>query len=136
MANIKVSELNNATSINNNDLLLVVQNNETKKITKGNLLPYYAKLLWEGNFTSGSITVPELDKYTFIVMVANTVPMYGSKSFGIGGYLQYSGTAINLISYRLDYNNANNTLTIDTVNKGCYDSAGQQQAITHIYGLL
>ena len=108
-------------------------------ITADNLnnnFQHFGKLLWEGNFTSGTITVPELDKYTFIVMVANTVPMYGSKTFGIGGYLQYMGTTINLISYRLDYNYTNNTLTIDSVNRGCYDSDGQQQAITHIYGLI
>lgn len=33
MANIKVSELNEATTINNDDLLMVVQNNESKKIS-------------------------------------------------------------------------------------------------------
>ena len=99
-----------------------------------NNFQHFGKLLWEGNFTSGTINVPNLDNYGFIVMIANTVPMYGSKYFGIGGFLGYEGTNINTISYRLNY--SNNTLTIDTVNKGCYDNLGQQQAITQIYGLF
>ena len=33
MANIKVSELNSATSLNDEDLLMIVQNNENKKIS-------------------------------------------------------------------------------------------------------
>lgn len=36
MAEIKVSELNEASQINDNDLLMIVQNGENKKITKEN----------------------------------------------------------------------------------------------------
>lgn len=38
MANIKVSEMPTATSVNNEDYLMVVQGNENKKITANNLL--------------------------------------------------------------------------------------------------
>lgn len=38
MANIKVSELPSATSLNDEDLVMIVQNNESKKINGENLL--------------------------------------------------------------------------------------------------
>lgn len=38
MANIKVSELNSATTFGDNDLAMIVQSGESKKITKANLL--------------------------------------------------------------------------------------------------
>lgn len=40
MTNIKVSELPSATSFNDEDLVMIVQNNESKKISGENLLNY------------------------------------------------------------------------------------------------
>lgn len=57
MANIKVSEMPTATSINNEDYLMVVQGNENKKITyeklnnKINMIGSFAKAIMDSDYT-------------------------------------------------------------------------------------
>lgn len=97
-------------------------------------LKNFGKKLWEGSFTSGSISVPEAENYSFLVIMAGGVPMFGSKNYGAGGYVQYSGTQLYQQNYRLNYSSG--TFIIDTISKGAYDSLGQQQSIEEIYGLF
>ena len=77
MANIKISELNEATSVNNEDLLMVVQNNENKKVPAQLLKPYF---LYNGNASSTSITLSDsVANYRFIEIFFQSENIYGSK---------------------------------------------------------
>lgn len=93
-----------------------------------------SKKLWEGNFTSGSINVPELIKYNIIIVIlSNGIACFGTKRFGIGGLNQYGGNNTELASYRFDV--SDNTLTIDEINTGG-SYIGNHVSISTIYGLF
>lgn len=70
MANIKVSELNTATSFNDEDYTMIVQNGENKKITKENLNKSisgeYARVIMSNDYTfSEKNTIVKLPLDTF-----------------------------------------------------------------------
>ena len=92
------------------------------------------KLLWSGNFTEGSITVPNISNYTVILVVVGYVTCIGTKGYG-GGSIPYAGR-FNLANhgYRFTYNGSD-TLIIDEVNKGGTDGTNQQP-VQYIYGLF
>lgn len=92
------------------------------------------KKLWEGTFTSGSITVDGLSNYTIIVvMLDGNVPCIGTTNWGFGGISRYGGYQIDNYAYRF-YPNGN-TLTIDTYNKGGTNGSSQV-AVKKIYGIF
>lgn len=94
---------------------------------------HFGKSLWTGSFTSGSINVPDLDKYKIIGIVADGVFCIGNKSFGGGIYGIYGGTGNGIVSYRLSNNGT--TLSINSNDKGAYNN-GTQVAITEIIGIM
>lgn len=94
---------------------------------------HFGKSLWTGSFTSGSINVPDLDKYKIIGVVADGVLCIGNKSFGGGIYGIYGGTGNGIVSYRLS--NSGTTLSINSNDKGAYNN-GTQVAITDIIGIM
>ena len=91
------------------------------------------KLLWTGDFTSGSITVPNIGDYNYFCVVVGGVLCFGNKYYGggiIGGYTTYTPR---VYSYRFNVNG--NTISIDSVNKGGSDGT-QNVSVTHIYGIM
>ena len=98
-------------------------------------LTVFGKLLWTGEFTEGSITVPELSNYSIIVIVATGVACFGNATYGVGGYTAYAATSSGIVTYRLEP--SGDTLQITDTAKGAYDSlTSQQLSITAIYGLF
>lgn len=98
-----------------------------------NLTGLKSKLLWTGNFTSGSVEVPELSNYALIMVSVGGAPCIGNANYGGTLYGAYGTYAINQMSYR--FAASGNTLTIDANNKGGTDGTGQQP-ITAIHGLI
>lgn len=100
--------------------------------------PSFGKLLWSGNFSSGSITVPGAQKYKAFVMSVSGVPAFGSSSYGVGGYGSYGTMGIEYVAYRLapTINSDSITWSIDSINKGGRNSSGSALAITGIVGLF
>lgn len=92
------------------------------------------KLLWQGNFTEGSITVEGSTNYsTFIVEVLGTVRCLGSRSYGGSTIGTYGSYAQETYTYRIG--GLGDTWTIDGVNKGGSDGTSNVP-ITAIYGLF
>lgn len=96
----------------------------------------FNKLLWEGSFSSGSITVTNAAKYTVFVMKLGTVACIGSANYGIGGYLGAGSYNVGLCGYRLTSTVSGNNIIfkIDSSAKGGAID-GSAAAITAIYGV-
>lgn len=95
------------------------------------------KKLWEGSFTSGSITVDGLSDYTVIIVVLDRgtgVYCIGSKDYGLGGVGDYASYTIHTYSYRFE-NPSPNVLEITTNAKGGSDGA-TPATVKAIYGLF
>lgn len=92
------------------------------------------KLLWQGNFTDGSITVENSTNYiVFIVEVLGSVCCLGSRYYGgamIGTYGSY-----NQERYTYRIGGIGDTWTIDSANKGGSNGTSNV-AVTKIYGLF
>jgi hypothetical protein len=130
VVNTNYGEVGNITNLTTTDKTSVVNaiNENTKLIDK------IGKQLWEGSFTSGSITVDGLSNYTIIVvMLEGDVPCIGTANWGFGGICRYGGYQIDNYAYRF-YPNGN-VLTIDTYNKGGTNGSSQV-AVKKIYGIF
>lgn len=98
--------------------------------------------LFEGTFNSGSIYVTGLSNYALLAFqcsYSNNAYMFGSPTMGLGGYLVGNATQPAILSYR--YSRSENTLTIDTTNRGIYGyrtdtGAITQYNLTRIYGII
>lgn len=91
------------------------------------------KLLWSGSFTSGSITVPGLSNYLYIIVNVGGVPCFGSPEYGgitLGGYSSYDFA---YRSYRFSVNG--DKVTIDDINRGGSDGTGNVE-VRNIIGLV
>lgn len=96
----------------------------------------FNKLLWEGSFSSGSITVTNAAKYSIFVMKSGTIACIGTASYGIGGFLGADTYNVGLCGYRLTPTVSGNNIIfkIDSSAKGgAIDGAAA--AITAIYGV-
>jgi hypothetical protein len=124
--NSKVGDVDNLDTTSNTIVGAINENNASIKSI--------GKLLWEGTFSSGSITVDGLSNYTIIVvMLEGDVPCIGTANWGFGGIGRYGGYQIDNYAYRF-YPNGN-VLTIDTYNKGGTNGSSQV-AIKKIYGIF
>lgn len=97
------------------------------------------KKLWEGTFTSGSISVPGANNYTFYIVWLDIgtygIACIGTKAYGIGGIGQYGSYSSAIYSYRLAYNSTNETFSITNVDYGGADGSSNVP-IKAIYGLF
>ena len=96
----------------------------------------FNKLLWNGSFSSGSITVTDAAKYTVFIMKLGGIACIGTASYGIGGYLGVGTYNVGLCGYRLIPTVSGNNIIfkIDSSAKGgAIDGAAA--AITAIYGV-
>lgn len=127
---VKTDLASEITSLNSNFASL---NN-----TLGNIQP---KLLYSGNFSSGTITVENLSSYTMIVIIVDTEFMViGTQSHGIGGYVPFGqNTSASLYAYSFLYDEYSNTLTIDSNHPGViYNSSNGngKSPVQKIYGIF
>ena len=94
----------------------------------------FGKLLWQGSFSSGSITVPNLSDYTYFVFKSgNSYNASGTASLGIGGYRDWASDNLVHVYYR--FNVSGDTLTIDSNNRGMREGS-RNIAVTEIYGVF
>ena len=122
-----VANENKVTASDMNEIKTAHNDTDTKL---GNI----GKLLWSGNFTTGSITVDGLDDYTvFIYVLDPTIYCIGSKIWGVGGIGTYASYNTQLYNYR--FNVSGNTLSIDNNNKGGSNGTSNV-ALKAIYGLF
>ena len=116
--------------------------NKKKKQIFNGIIPRYdkkiscfGKLLWTGNFTSGSITNEEFAKYKFFGVVVGGVLCLGNNQFGGCLFPTYNSFSFSSYGYRLMPSNNNKTLSITTNEKGGSDGT-KNVAITQIYGIF
>lgn len=94
------------------------------------------KLLWEGSFSSGSITVNGISNYnTIVIEDRDGVILYGNQNWGIGGFNEYGSYTKSYRTYRFNYDSADETLTITNDDRGATDGT-QTIPIIKIYGLF
>ena len=95
------------------------------------------KLLYSGEFSSGTITVENLSSYTMIaIIIDNEYMVIGTQSHGVGGYVPYGGTSPSLYAYSFLYEKKLNTLTIDSGHPGVVYGGNGRSAIQKIYGIF
>lgn len=129
MAYVKTVWENGTTPINETNLNKI----ENELETLDNNLSKFGKKLWEGTFTSGSITVDGLSNYTVIAVSIGSVICIGSKFYGVGGFGAYGGYETGFYNYRFSVNG--NVLTINNENRGGSDGT-QNMPVSAIYGLF
>jgi hypothetical protein len=117
------------TALNTTDKSSVVNaiNENTENISG------FGKLLWEGSFTSGSITIDGLSDYTTIIVIVGGATCIGSLEYGMGGAGGYGSYTTSIYNYRFGV--SGNTLTIDNINRGGSNGTSNV-AVTKIYGLF
>lgn len=93
------------------------------------------KTLWEGSFSSGTISVPNLSEYTMICVLAGGLLMVGNQSYGGMVFRAWRSETTIAYVYRYTYNATNETLTIDNDNRGATDGTNNV-AITKIIGVF
>ena len=120
--------------LNKNILDLINENkNDINKLD--NKLLKIGKLLWTGNFTTGSITVPDISKYTLIAINVAGVLCLGNQQYGGCVFTRYGNFDTTSYGYRYTYDSINETLTVDSLNTGATDGTNRQ-TITEIYGIF
>lgn len=90
-----------------------------------NNLSKFGKTLWEGSFSTGTLTIPHLNEYSVICIWTSNLMMIGNQYYGGGVLRAYRGTAIGTWGYRFTYDATNNTLTTDTDNPGASNGTDQ-----------
>lgn len=90
-----------------------------------NYVNRFGKTLWEGSFSTGTLTVPHLNEYSVICIWTSNLMMIGNQYYGGGGLRAYRNTAVTTWGYRFTYDATNNTLTTDTDNPGASNGTDQ-----------
>lgn len=122
------------TPVTANNLNAMQQFNQDLVDTKiTNNFGKFGKKLWEGSFSSGTITVDDLMAYSFIIVMLDSVPCFGTLSRGAGGIGAYQSYAVSHYGYR--FNVSGNTLTIDNNDRGGTNGT-TNVPVTEIYGIF
>lgn len=116
-----------------NAMIVNEQSNSTTNTYSCDYINKFGKKLWEGNFTSGSITVPNLSDYTAIAVNLNGILCFGNRYYGSCSVMLYAQFSFNTYGYRLT--GTGNTMVIDENAKGGSNGSANV-AITEIYGLF
>lgn len=122
------------TNINDTNVN-AVPNAGTVKASVDEKIATIGKLLWAGNFATGSITVPGISNYTLIAIKVGEVLCLGNQSFGGCVFTRYGNLDTTSYGYRYTYDATNETLTVDSLNTGATDGTNRQ-TITEIYGIF
>lgn len=136
---VNASDMNEIkTVVNANDdtmnaMIVNEQSNSTTNTYSCDYINKIGKKLWEGNFTSGDITVPNLSEYTAIAVNLDGVLCFGNRFYGSCSVMEYGQFTFNTYGYRLA--GTGTTMTIDSYNKGGSNGSANV-AITEIYGLF
>ena len=112
-----------------------VPNARTIKASVDEKIATIGKLLWTGNFTTGSITVPDISKYTLIAINVAGVLCLGNQQYGGCSFTKYTTLETTSYGYRYTYDSTNETLTVDNEQTGATDGTNRQ-TITEIYGIF
>ena len=91
------------------------------------------KKLWEGNFSSGSITVEGISNYHLICVNLGSIICLGSIYYGLGGIGSYASYSTSTYGYRFSV--SGDTLTIDDISRGGTDGS-KNVNVTAIYGIF
>lgn len=112
-----------------------VPNARTIKASVDEKIATIGKLLWTGNFATGSITVPDISKYTLIAINVAGVLCLGNQQYGGCVFTKYHTLETTAYGYRYTYDSTNETLTVDDLNTGATDGTNRQ-TVTEIYGIF
>lgn len=95
------------------------------------------KLLWTGDFSSGSITVPNANKYLIFIMQVGYFICIGNRFYGRGGGVQYYGYNFEERGYRLTATSSGDDIvfSINSENKGGTNGTSNEP-IQIIWGLF
>lgn len=125
-----VFEWTEETPVTANNLNAMQEQNQDEVDNK---IAKIGKTLWEGSFSSGSITIPGLSDYTYIIVMLSSVACFGTLTRGFGGMVAYGGYTIQHFAYRVKV--SGNTMTIDNNERGG-SSGSANEPITKIIGLF
>lgn len=114
----------NTTSVADINKVNASDLNEIKSVVNNNA-DIIGKTLWEGSFSTGTLTVPDLNKYTMICVFSANVLMIGNQYYGGTIFRLYRNVTMTSWGYRFDYNATNNTLSTSTDNPGASDGTNQ-----------
>ena len=121
------------TAQNLNYMETVLNNSAINEINSR--LSKMGKTLWEGSFTSGTITVPDISKYKLIAIYVGNVMMLGNQYYGGLSFATYAQLTTMTYAYRYTYDATNETLTTDSNNRGATNGTANLE-ITKIIGLI
>ena len=119
----------------NKNILDLINENKNDINELDNKLLKIGKLLWAGSFTTGSIHVPNISKYTLIAINVSSVLCLGNQRYGGCAFTRYGNFDTTSYGYRYTYDPTNETLTVDDLNTGATDGTNRQ-TITEIYGIF
>lgn len=112
--------------------------NNSLEVAGVNLLEkinHIGKELWSGTFTTGTLNVPDISKYTMIIIEVGNLLMFGNQRYGGTIFRTYRSAGHSSYAYRFTYDDTNETLTTDTDNPGASDGTNQL-TITKIIGIF
>ena len=131
-----VFEWTEQTPVTANNLNVMQEDNQDEVDTKiTTAMDRIGKTLWEGSFSSGTLSVPHISEYTMICVLAGGLLMVGNQSYGGMVFRAWRSTSTTAYAYRYTYNATNETLTIDTDNAGATNGTNNI-AITKIIGVF
>lgn len=120
-----VADINKVSASDLNAIKQVVNNNAS----------FMGKTLWEGSFSTGTLSVPGISEYSIIVVYVGGVAMIGNQSYGGTIFRTYRNTIHSSYAYRFTYSSANETIATSTDNPGASDGTNQL-TITKIVGVF
>lgn len=120
-----VADINKTNASDLNEIKSVVNNNAN----------FIGKTLWEGSFSTGTLSVPGISEYSIIVVYVGGVAMIGNQNYGGTIFRTYNNITHSSYAYRFTYSSTNETLTTSAENPGASDGSNQL-TITKIVGVF